>query len=226
MRRWSLATCALLLAVASPAWAANGNIGLFFDPGASLCNGNIPCGYISTLYVFALLQGSSQFGITGAEYKVQTGANSSPDPGWMFMETFDPTATVIGTGAFNPVDGSARGVNVSWASCQIGDGTKVLIETVDILNAGCLPGELLLKVIRHDTYSNEYFQCPLFVMCDAPVYTMTCLGSNLKVCQNRNPPFAYNSTCSTSGEAYINSSRNCTVGVEPRSWAGVKELYR
>lgn len=229
MRRQLFATVALatLVLAAAPTWAANGNIGIFFDPGAALCQGAVPCGPPVRMYVYGLLTGASQFGITGAEYKVQIGANNNADAGWMFMEIFDPTATTIGTGAFNPVDTSARGVNVSWASCQIGDGTKVLIETVDVLNTLCDPNELLLKVVKHDFPSNAYFLCPLFVMCDAPVYTKMCLGSNLTVCQNPNPPYPYTSTCSSSGQAYINPGplRNCTVAVNPATWSSVKALY-
>jgi hypothetical protein len=224
-----VATVALatLVLAAAPTWAVNGNIGLFFDEGAALCKAPVPCGPPVTLYVYGLLQGASYTGITGAEYKVQVGANNSADAGWLFNEVFDPAATVIGTGAFNPVDPSARGVNVSWATCQVGDGTKVLIETVSILNTSCSTAELELKVVKHDAASNQFFQCPLFVLCDAPVFTKVCLGSNQTLCRNPEPPFPTNATCSTSGRAFINPTqdRSCQVAVEKQTWSGVKSLY-
>jgi len=216
-----------LVVAAAPTWAANGNIGMFFDTGAALCQAAVPCGSPVTMYVYGLLQGASITGITGAEYKIQIGTNNNPDPGWFFGESFDPAATVVGSGAMTPVDNGLRGVNVAWPTCQMGDGTKVLIETVMILNM-CDPAELALKVVKHDAATNQFFQCPLFALCDEPVFTKVCLGSNLALCRNPEPPNPNNATCSTSGQAYLNPgpTRNCTVGVETTSWSSVKGLYQ
>lgn len=231
MRRQLFASSALaaLVCLTSPTWAANGNIGLFFDAGAALCQQTVPCFTSTTLYVYALLQGASQTGITGVEYKIKTGPNNNADPGWLYTENFDILATVVGTGALTPADNLTRGVNVAWASCQVGDGTKVLIETVTIFNSDCgNTGELALKVVKHDFATNQFFQCPLFTLCDAPVFTKVCLGSNLTTCTNPEPPFANNATCSTSGEAYLNPgpTRNCTVAVNQATWSAMKGLFR
>jgi len=227
VRRQLLASCALatLVGLTSPSFAANGNIALFFDTSGALCQAEVPCGTPVTMYVYALLQGASGIGLTGAEYKIQTGS-SAPDPGWFFSESFDPAATVVGTGALNPNDALPRGVNVAWPACQVGDGTKVLIETVQIFNS-CSTAELALKVVKHDNASNQFFQCPLFTLCDEPVFTKVCLGSNQALCRNPEPPNANNATCSSSGEAYLNPgpSRNCTVGVQEATWSSVKNLY-
>ncbi len=228
MRRQLLASCALasLVGLTSPSFAANGNIGMFFDTGAAICQSAAPCGTPVTMYVYALLQGASGIGLTGAEYKIQIGTNNSPDPGWFFSESFDPSATVVGAGALNPPDNGLRGVNVAWPSCQVGDGTKVLIETVSILNS-CSTAELALKVVKHDSASNQFFQCPLFTLCDSPVFTKVCLGSNQTLCRNPEPPNPNNATCSTSGEAYLNPgpTRNCTVAVNDATWSTVKSMY-
>ena len=229
MKRQLVATCALavLVLASGPGWAANGNIGMFWDPAASLCQQTIPCGTSARLYVYALLQGASYLGITGVEYKIQVGTNNNADPGWFFSEIVDPSATQIGSGAFTPVDNGLRGMNVAWPTCQLGDGTKVLIETVDIFNAtNCNTTELGLKAVKHDSPTNQFFQCPLFVLCDDPTYTKVCLGSNVLLCRNPEPPNATNSSCSTSGEAFVNGSRDCTVATQPSSWGRVKELYR
>ena len=228
MRRQLLASCALasLVGSASPSFAANGNIGLFFDTGAALCQAAVPCNTPVTMYVYALLQGASGIGFTGAEYKIQVGPNGNADPGWFFTETFDPAATVLGVGSLNPADNLQRGVNVAWPSCQVGDGTKVLIETVSIFNS-CNAAELALKVVKHDFASNQFFQCPLFTLCDDPVFTKVCLGSNQVLCRNPEPPFPNNATCSSSGEAYLNPgpTRNCTVAVTEATWSTVKSIY-
>ena len=228
MRRQLIASCALasLVGLASPSFAANGNIGMFFDTGAAICQSDVPCGTPVTMYVFALLQGASGIGLTGAEYKIQVGPTNSADPGWFFTEAFDPSATVVGAGSLTPVDNSLRGVNVAWPSCQVGDGTKVLIETVTIFNS-CNSAELALKVVKHDSASNQFFQCPLFTLCDDPIFTKVCLGSNQALCRNPEPPNPNNATCSTSGQAYLNPgpTRNCTVAVNEATWSTVKSLY-
>jgi hypothetical protein len=189
------------------------------------------------MWVWGLLQGASSGGITGAEYKIQVGVDdNADDPGLLFVETFVPGAFVIGSGALTPPDNASRGVNVAWPACVPGDGSKVLIETVQILNLGNpFPSETRLRVVKHDQPANAFFQCPLFVLCDAPVYTKVCLGSNLTLCRNPEPPFPNNATCSTSGEAWLNPSparfcssgfTPCTIAVEPQSWSRVKSLYK
>ena len=105
----------------------------------------------------------------------------------------------------------------------------MLIETVDILNLDCEnTAELVLKVVKHDIPSNQFFQCPLFTLCDAPVYTKVCLGSNITTCRNPEPPFPNNATCSSSGTAFVNPApgHNCTVAVTNQAWSTVKGLYR
>ena len=228
MKRQLSTTCAtlLLLLAAVSAWGANGNIGLFFDAGAATCQTPIACQGQVRMYVYALLQGASGIGMTGAEYSIAIGLTTAADPLYFMLETFDPLATTSGTGGVNPPDPAPRGINVAWPSCQLGDGTKVLIETIDILNAGCDPAEVRLRVVKHAVSSNQFFQCPLFTLCDDPTFTKVCLGSNLSSCKNPEPPFPPNATCSTSGEAFIQGSRNCTVGVTPSNWSSVKELYR
>ena len=227
MKRQLTAAIACLSLAASPAMAANGNILITFDQAGALCQQTVGCGGFATAYVYALLQGASGSGITGAEYRIDVGNDGNADPGWLFSETFDPSATTIGAGAITPVDPASRGINVAWGTCQTGDGTKVLLETIQILNMGCSTDELRLKVVKHSSASNQFFQCPLFTLCDDPFYTKVCLGSNVTVCRNPEPPFPNNAACSTSGEAFLNPgpSRNCTVGVSAKTWSQVKNLY-
>lgn len=224
MKRHLTAAVALAsLCLAGPALAANGNIGIYFDQDAALCQGTIPCGGVGTMYVFGLLQGSSGGGITGAEYGVAT-SSATMYANYLFNETINPGAGSIGV-AFS---GAGSGINVFFPSCQNGDGTKVLLETVTVFNLGCVATEYKMTVTKHQTASNQFFQCPLFTLCDDPVFTKVCLGSNLTLCRNPEPPFPNNATCSTSGTAYLNPgpTRNCTVGVTNSSWTAMKDLYR
>jgi hypothetical protein len=218
-----------LLLPALPCSAANGNIGIFADPHAATCMATVPCMGTLKLWVYALLEGSSAGGITGAEYSIDVGS-SAPDPLWFFSETFNASATVVGTGALNPGDALSRGVNLAWAQCQPGGPVPfVLLETVTALSFDCAQSKLILTVVKHDVASNQFFQCPLFVLCDDPVYTKVCIGSNLTTCRNPEPPFPNNATCSTSGQFILNpviGVDRCKVGVETATWSTMKELYR
>jgi hypothetical protein len=227
-RQLTIALACLCLAT-SPTWAANGNIQLSFDEAGALCQGSV-CNGPATIYVYALLQGASGPGITGAEYGIGIGPNVNPDdPAWQFFETFPPGTTVLGR-AFSPPDGDnsgvPRGVNIAFSGCQTGDGVKVLLETVVVL--GPCPSEMLRLVVqKHGVPANNQFQCPLFTLCDSPTFTKVCLGSNVVVCRNPDPPFPMNAFCSTSGEGFLNPPPgfNCTVGVQPSTWSTVKSLY-
>jgi len=222
-----LASAVLLPAL--PCFAANGNIGIFADPHAATCMATVPCQSNLNLWVYALLEGSSAGGITGAEYGINVG-NNDADPLWFFTENFNAAATVVGGGALSPGDPIARGVNVAFAGCQPGGPVPfVLLETVSAFSIDCAQSKLILTVVKHDVASNQFFQCPLFVLCDDPVFTKVCIGSNLTTCQNPEPPFPNNATCSTSGQFILNpviGVDRCKVGVEAATWSGVKELFR
>jgi len=222
-----LASAVLLPAL--PCSAANGNIGIFADQHAATCMATVPCSGSLNLWVYALLEGSSGGGITGAEYSIDVGS-SAADPLWFFSETFNPAATVVGAGALNPGDPGARGVNVAFAQCQPGGPVPfVLLESVTAFSLDCAQAKLILTVVKHDAASNQFFQCPLFVLCDSPVFTKICIGSNLTTCRNPEPPFPNNATCSTSGQFILNpvvGVDRCKVGVEAATWSTMKELYR
>ena len=219
----------LLLLTPAPIHASDGNIGMFFDSDAAICQQVVPCGETAVIYVYALLEGASDLGISGVEYKVQIGPDRLSDPGWLFTESFNPDAVTLGSGAFTPVDASttSRGIHAVWPNCQMGDGAKILLETVTVLNASnCnMDAELALEVVMSDTPSDDYMRCPIFELCDAPTYTKVCLGSNVVECRSPGP-LGINAHCSTSGEAFLNGSRNCSVAIQQARWSTVKELYR
>lgn len=221
-------TSVALTIVPTLCMASNGNIGIFADPHAATCQATVPCFGTLTLYVYALLEGSSAGGITGAEYSIDVG-DTNPDPEWLFSESFNASATVVGSGSLTPPDNLLRGVNVAFAECQPGGPVPiVLLETVTVINVGCTTDKKVLTVVKHDTASNQYFQCPLFVLCDDPVFTKVCLGSNLVLCRNPEPPFPNDATCSSSGQFILNptASDRCKVGVEETTWSTMKGLYR
>jgi len=233
----------LILCFASTASASNGEIGLFFDAQGSLCSKSVGCNESVTLYVYGVLEGASASGIGSAEYALRIGPDQQIDAGWMFEETWSPQANIVLGSAVFPLDIGVgglerdlqyrgRGVNVAFPTCQTGSNGMVLLQTILVFNNGCNVGELPLLVTAHDTASSQFFQCPTFTLCDAPVFTKVCLGTNLTTCRNPKPPYRFNATCSTSGGAVVNPSNSgaaspCpTTAVEAMAWGGVKNLYR
>jgi hypothetical protein len=231
MRHALVAAILLASAVTAPAWAQNGNILLLFGDD---CDVQLGTNCRTQMHVYGLLHGASQAGITGAEYSIEGGVS-----GFLFAETFPAAAVVIGAGALAPLANGVRGVNVAWPTCQPGGGpfgTYVLLETVDVLRVdGSLPTEVILRVVKHGQPSNQFFQCPLFTLCDAPVYTKVCVGSPVTQCRNPEPPHANDAMCSTGAEAFINGRQcclscpgavvDCPVAAQATTWSCMKGLY-
>ena len=231
---------ALALLVPTVVLANDGEIRIEMDPHT--CGGFIACGETRQLNIYVSLHGATLAGITGLELGMQIGADGAADPGWTFMETFSPDATVaVGHGLFGPADERAiaprrnrgRGINMAWSTCQRGEDHELLIETVQVVNTGCSTDVLRLLGTDHDTPGNTFFRCPLVTLCDGPVYTKVCLGDNVTVCANPESPHGDPAQCSTSGFFILNppSSMNiqapCSpTGVQPSSWSVVKGLYR
>jgi hypothetical protein len=228
-----LVVTGIFLALPMSGFASDGDIGIFLD-GEPVCGATVPCGESVTLEVYALLDGASSGGISGAEYSLAFGPvdlssdGTSEDlagDGLAVIEQPSPTAIVIGSAAWPP-DPSPRGINLAWPSCQTGDGTKVLLETLVVVNFGCeagdTPVEVPIHIIRHDSPSNAFFQCPLFTLCDAPAFTKVCLGDDLITCVVPLPPYPLAATCSTSGEFILNPgpftcSQEVLVDLKPGS---------
>jgi len=215
---------ALLVFAASPSFAVNGNIGIYADQGQAICAADLPNQGQMTLYVYALLQGGSVGGIRGAEYQISKSASTD----WFYLEDY---SSPLGDGAIvlgSAMNGGTPGVNIAWGTCQTGP-SSVLLQTVTILDpSGTDFGtENTLRVVAHTTPGNQFFRCPLFVLCDDPVFTKVCLGQDLDTVVCPFPPGALACTVSTSGEFFVNppESFNCTVAVQEKTWTQMKGLY-
>ena len=216
---------ALLVFAASPSFAVNGNIGIYADQGQAICAAELPLQTNLKLYVYALLQGGSVGGLSGAEYQIAQSANVD----WLFNEDFNPAtgtgAITIGNGAMT---GATPGINISWGDCQTGPGS-VLLQEINVLDFSGLDGGVpnTLRVEGHTTPGNPFFRCPLFTLCDDPAFTKVCLGQDLDVRACPFPPGAVACTFSTSGEFFINppGGFNCTVAVQDKTWSEMKALY-
>jgi hypothetical protein len=223
-----------LLPAASP--AVDGNIGIFADVEMTEREITVACGATTTLFVYALLQGATADGISGAEYSLAIGPyisegcteeDLSPD-GMVFLDDYQPShaldATVVGVGASDRPDPDNRGINIAFPTCQAGDDAKILLQTIQVWNFGCSDSELRLRVIKHDDPSNPFLWCPLFTLCNPPVFTKICLGEDVhqQYCAIV-PPFVI-TTISSSGEFVLNPSP--VIAIERQTWSAVKRLYQ
>jgi len=165
-----------------------------FASDGSDCTGSFAIGPV-TWYLVALLDGGpTGSGITGAEFR-QTG---TPE-GW-FLNAVASPSSIINVGS--PI--TPNGAWIGFPSCQT--GSFVLLYTV----SGFAPTQVTnhcLNIEAHAFPSNPQFTCPLFTLCDAPVFTRICVPGR-------------------SGIIGGDGCDGCTVvGVESKSWSEVKALY-
>jgi hypothetical protein len=95
------------------------------------------------------------------------------------------------------------GCNIAVASCDHSQSV-ILLYTVTLINLGDAIGNRTLRVEHHTTPSNPLFSCPQIALCNTPVFGRVCVAG---------------------GEAFLNSSQNCDVGVDRASWSRMKALY-
>jgi hypothetical protein len=186
-----LRAIALALLVTFAAGAASAaSIGIYFDAAGTDCDYTVGMYQPVNFWVLAQIGGTSADGITGAEFRILNWPGS-----WFGNVTANPAAnTVLGN--------LWTGTNIAFSACQPGSSGLVLLYSVAGL-ATSVVGETYLTVAQHFTPSNPSFQCPLFTLCDAPVYTKVCV----------------------SGGTAILNGRPCVIGVQPTSWSQVKSLY-
>lgn len=133
--------------------------------------------------------------ITGLEFSV---AGLEPFV-YVMLDWMQPAPTVVLGTIATPADtlNGRGGLNAAWSTCQVGD--RVVLKLV--LFAVTPPQNHVLQVRRRYPPSNPQWSYPLAVTCDVP-----CYGCHYRL---RGPVYWLNPT----------------VGVEPRTWGGIKRLY-
>ena len=185
-----IATLLAILCVAAGSASAQ-SIGFYWDTAAANCNGSNALFTPGTMYVLGIRGGAAGAGLTGAEMRID-GFPSS----WFPAPVANPASSVA-IGSL-----MTQGANIAFATCQMGTGNVILLYSVNYFAAD-EQANRVVSVLKHATPSNPNFQCPLMVLCDAPVYTKVCvLGSSGII---NGPP--------------------CTVAVETTSWSAVKGLF-
>ena len=69
---------------------------------------------------------------------------------------------------------SATGCNINWPSCQVpSGGGKITLGTIQVFNTGSgAPTDIVVQ--HREPPLNVDHECPLFVLCDAPSYSLHC----------------------------------------------------
>lgn len=193
----SLVLALALVLAAAPQGHASGIIASHTLDG-SACGTTATQGVPFNMYLLGtLFADAAAAGITGAEFKLE-----GQDPTWIAVVTANPAASLsLG----NPVQ---HGCNIAFPSCQVGTGARatVLLYTVQFIALGPVQ-PTVLRITKHDTPSNPGFPCPLFTVCDEPVFTKICVAGGQECINNPNV------SC-------------CTNPLVPATWSGVKALYQ
>lgn len=225
---FAIALIGLASAAAAQPYPSNGFIGVYSDGAASNCCTTVPAFVPTTLSVIATIGGGTSLGITGAEFRLEF-SNMAGGP--IISWTANPAAALAVGDPIDLTPGEAdpnsasddKGVNIAFATCQPQDapppGAHVLLGTIQIiaLAAPVPTSDILVK--RREPPSNATFQCPLFTLCDPPVFTKVCMTVGQDVLGSE--PIAFRSK--------INGcpAPDCgAVAVAEKTWSGVKSLFR
>ncbi len=185
------------------------NLGIFDDATMTSNRGTVLPFAIKDIYVG--IQYSSGFSqLSGIEFSI-TGLRSDVDGiiGLAF-EPLAPGAVTIGT-IPSPADTSATsvgtgGINIAWPGCL--DGNRALVK-ISFFSFTPISNKVITLKRRYPTTNPTFWHTPIFVQCDAPVFSIVrvsggCYGINV-------PPGPL--PC------------DAVVGIERTTWSQVKSLY-
>jgi hypothetical protein len=145
-------------------------ISIYGDLTGVACNLAIPPGTAGTFHVMASLGGLASGGITGAEFRID-GALPHQAPGWFMTASPDISSSVT---LGNPL--TTPGTNIAFPTCQTGsENGLVHLFTIQAFNSSD-PESHVLRIRARNPPTNSNFDCPLVVLCDAPVYTTVCVN--------------------------------------------------
>jgi hypothetical protein len=161
-----LTYCVVILNTCGTAFAQtqNGYVGVFGDAAGTMRCMQAPPGVPITLYVVAFTVGETASGISGAEFRIDV---QNPT-GYLLSYTPPQNSLPLG----DPL--GSTGLNIAWSTCQAPVDGKVQLGTIAVFNTGSAgPTDIIVK--RRNPPSNTDYQCALFVQCDAPLFTQSCM---------------------------------------------------
>jgi hypothetical protein len=193
------------LVAATAVQANDGSIAVYLDDAGTQCEGNLTG--ISTGSIYMNLAGATAGGITGVEFRVDNSNNSA----YSISATPSPEANVALGQPFASYYNPIPGANLAFPTCQTGPRVKLYSL---LIQENSSAADVNLTVRQHYQPSNEAYRCPLAVLCDAPVYTLVCIGAR----ESDHWRAVINPSDGVSGDCY-------PVAVQPTSWSTVKSLY-
>jgi len=156
-------------------WAQSGDgyVGVFGNAAGTQACTSVPQYTQTTLHIIAKTSGGSASGISGAEFRIEI-LNPA---GWYFTYNAPSGGGVV---LGNPLDTSTdpndnSGLNINFPTCVEPSSGNIPLGTISVFNVSGSPTTLLVK--RHNRPSNPGYQCPLFVTCNAPVYSKLCMST-------------------------------------------------
>jgi hypothetical protein len=220
-----IATAALVAGLVSASFAQypnNGFIGIYADAAGTQCCITAAPFTPPTGYVLSTLAGATAAGVTGAEFRIEF--NPAPSPSYVVSWTANP---ILAVSLNSPIDDTPadpndpKGCNLAFGTCQpTNPGDRIQWGTLSIISLSPTPPALTLKVKQKTPPSNPSHACPLFTLCDAPLFTAVDMTLTQDALGGEEPVIF---------TSYINQS-GCTacgpVAVAPSTWSGVKELFR
>ena len=180
-----------------PTPGENGTIGVYYDAAGTLCRGRIAPGVPGKVYILAKTAGATADGIAGAEFSF-TGLPRT----WRAFPVANPVLLAMG-------DPFGNGV-VAGLPCVQPQAGVVLLYSVEVLADAAEPDAEFSIELRKPPL-NQAFACPLLVACDEPAFTKYCVRAQ---------------SCVVGSS--ISAPIPCpdALAVTPKTWTGVKELYR
>ena len=191
----ALSSAGLVVAICTPLGAAPG-IGVFLDPGCTMCSGTATFLVPFTFYIAARVEPPFVEGIAGASFRVE-GLPSSWNTIYVPIDC-EPNpvlSLVIGT----PF--SSYGTHVAFANNCSGPASCIPLFTCHVIPFATETNVRLR--VRPVPYPCPSYCCPELLRCDPPIYTSVCVAG---------------------GEAVFNGPP-CTVGVQRATWTQVKRLF-
>jgi hypothetical protein len=219
-----IATVALVAGLVSASFAQyphNGSIGVYADAAGTQCCITAAPFTPTTAYVISNLAGLTASGVTGAEFRIEF--NPAPSPSYLVSWTANGSLSVA---LGSPIDDTPadpndpKGCNLAFSTCQpLVLSDRIQWGTLSIISLSATPPALTLKVKQKTPPSNPEHKCPLFTLCDAPLFTAVDMTLTQDVLGEEPVIFV----------SYINQA-GCSgcgpVAVNPATWSGVKELFR
>jgi hypothetical protein len=223
-----IATAALvagLVSASSAQYPNNGYLGIYSDLAGTQCCITAPAYVPTNAYLISTLADSTANGVTGVEFRIEV--SPAPTGSYILQWTASPDLTValgspIDDTPADPTD--AKGCNLAFSACRpLTPGERINWGTVGIVCLTAPPGTpptLTLRVKPKMPSSTPLRKCPLFILCDAPVYTAVNMTLTTDALGGEEP---------VAFTAYVNQP-GCTacgpVAVDSATWSGVKGLFR